>query len=74
MVNDIKMADQFVSGIDNATAIGDIEHLLKLLEYEPPVAAKTFDVERPDQVINEEFMKETFVELYLCRRFRSHKI
>ena len=65
LANDIKMADQFVSDLDTATAIGDIEYLLKLLEYEPPVAAKTFDVERPDQVINEEFMKQTFKEHYL---------
>ncbi|KAL5272240.1 hypothetical protein ACHWQZ_G000453 [Mnemiopsis leidyi] len=65
MANDMKIANQFVSDIDTATAIGDIEYLLKLLEYEPLVAAKTFDVERPDQVVNEEFMKETFGEHYL---------
>ena len=64
LVNDIKMADQFVSGIDSATAIGGIEYLLKLLEYEPPVAAKTFYVERPDQVINEEFMSRYTLPFY----------
>ena len=64
-VNEMKTADQFVSDLDTATATGDIEYLLKLLQYEPPIAVKTFEVERPQEVINEQYMEETFPEQYL---------
>ena len=65
IVNDMKVADQFVSDIDTATAIGDIEYLLKLLEYKPLISVKTFDVERPSEIVNEDFMMEKFKEHYL---------
>ena len=64
-VNEMKTADQFVSDLDTATAIGDIEFLLKLLQYRPLIAEKTFEVERSQQVINEQYMEETFPKQYL---------
>ena len=54
------MDDQFLSDLDTATCLGDIPYLLKLLAYKPPVAPKTFSVERPDEVINDATMAERY--------------
>ncbi|KAL5271400.1 hypothetical protein ACHWQZ_G001890 [Mnemiopsis leidyi] len=62
MANMMKIADQFLSDIDTATALGDIPYLLKLLAYKPPVAPKTFSVERPDELINGTTMAEKYGE------------
>ncbi|KAL5259663.1 hypothetical protein ACHWQZ_G009944 [Mnemiopsis leidyi] len=62
MANMMKIADQFLSDIDTATALGDIPYLLKLIAYKPPVAPKTFSVERPDELINGTTMAEKYGE------------
>ena len=65
VVNEMKTADQFVSDLDTATATGDIEYLLKILQYKPLIAVKTFAVERTQQVVNEQYMEERFPKQYL---------
>ena len=60
MANMMKITDQFISDLDTAVTIGDIHYLLKLLAYKPFISPKTFDVERPDQIINHETMAELY--------------
>ena len=64
LMNSLKVADQFISDIDTATALGDLEYLLKLLTYIPHYSPKTFELERSSVVINETTMAEKFGKHY----------
>ena len=60
LMNRLKTTHQFLSDIDAATVLGDVGYLTKLLNYKPPIVAKTFEVERNNDVINEETMAERY--------------
>ena len=72
MANMMKIADQFLSDLDTAIAVGDIYYILKLLAYKPHVSLKIFAVERSERIINESTMSDVYgsnlVEYYRkCR-------
>ena len=64
LLNRLKIADNFISDIDTASALGDLRYLVKVLSFKPHYSAKTFDVDRPSTIINEGTMAERFGEHY----------
>ena len=63
-VNALKVADLFVNDLDTATSMGDLDYLIKLLNFKPHYAVKTFNLERPETIINEATVNEMYGEHY----------
>ena len=64
IMNELKVADKFISDFDTATAVGDVAYLLKLLDFKPHYSPKTFELERSHTVVNEATIMETYGHHY----------
>ena len=63
-MNELKIADKFISDFDTATAVGDVAYLLKLLDFKPHYSPKTFELERSHTVVNEATVMEKYGHHY----------
>ena len=57
---DLKKFDSLLTDLDTACALGDLEYVLKLLQYTVPTPPMTFDAQRNEGPITEETMQEKF--------------